>query len=61
MALTASMGVKLGPLVLLTLVKHFLERKAVTEVSQARDELLFDEVCVPKQGQSSADADTRLF
>ncbi|KAG8768394.1 hypothetical protein FRC12_005594 [Ceratobasidium sp. 428] len=37
------MGVKLGPIVLGTLFKHYLERHNVIRDSKARNELLFDE------------------
>ncbi|KAJ1305863.1 hypothetical protein OPQ81_010586 [Rhizoctonia solani] len=40
------MGVKLGPLVLGTLLKHYLERKNVIRDSKARNELLFDEAFI---------------
>ncbi|KAF8756499.1 Alpha beta-hydrolase [Rhizoctonia solani] len=40
------MGVKLGPLVLGTLLKHYLERHNVTRDSKARNELLFDEAFI---------------
>ncbi|CAE7140127.1 unnamed protein product [Rhizoctonia solani] len=46
MSLTTTMGVKLGPLVLGTLLKHYLERNSVTRDSKARNELLFDEAFI---------------
>ncbi|KAG8685205.1 hypothetical protein FRC11_010946 [Ceratobasidium sp. 423] len=46
MSLTTTMGVKLGPLVLGTLLKHYLERHNVTRDSKARNELLFDEAFI---------------
>ncbi|CAE6346975.1 unnamed protein product [Rhizoctonia solani] len=46
MSLTTTMGVKLGPLVLGTLFKHYLERHNVTRDSKARNELLFDEAFI---------------
>ncbi|KEP50818.1 putative lipase/esterase from carbohydrate esterase family CE10 protein [Rhizoctonia solani 123E] len=46
MSLTTTMGVKLGPLVLGTLLKHYLERNNVTRDSKARNELLFDEAFI---------------
>ncbi|CAE6468262.1 unnamed protein product [Rhizoctonia solani] len=46
MSLTTTMGVKLGPLVLGTLLKHYLERHNVTRESKARNELLFDEAFI---------------
>lgn len=44
MPLVSSISMRLGPLVLVTFLKHFLERKAVTQVSKARDEIFFDQV-----------------
>ena len=46
MSLTTTMGVKLGPIVLGTLFKHYLERHNVTRDSKARNELLFDEAFI---------------
>jgi hypothetical protein len=46
MPLTATMGVKLGPVMLGTLIKHYLERGTQTKHSKARDEFLFDEVWI---------------
>ncbi|KAG8932784.1 hypothetical protein FRC02_000553 [Tulasnella sp. 418] len=46
MSLTATMGAKLGPLVLATLVRHFLDRQVVTKDSKAREELLYDEAFI---------------
>ncbi|KAG9127908.1 hypothetical protein FRC07_007754 [Ceratobasidium sp. 392] len=40
------MGVKLGPIVLGTLLKHYLERHNVIRDSKARNELLFDEAFI---------------
>ncbi|KAG8705828.1 hypothetical protein FRC08_001419, partial [Ceratobasidium sp. 394] len=46
MSLTTTMGVKLGPIVLGTLFKHYLERHTVIRDSKARNELLFDEAFI---------------
>ncbi|KAG8695936.1 hypothetical protein FRC09_008847 [Ceratobasidium sp. 395] len=46
MSLTTTMGVKLGPIVLGTLFKHYLERHNVIRDSKARNELLFDEAFI---------------
>lgn len=46
MSLTTTMGVKIGPIVLGTLFKHYLERHNVTRDSKARNELLFDEAFI---------------
>lgn len=46
MSLTTTMGVKLGPILLGTLLKHYLERHNVTRDSKARNELLFDEAFI---------------
>lgn len=43
MPLAAGMGVRLGPLVFITALRHFLEKR-LPEASKARDELLYDEV-----------------
>jgi hypothetical protein len=40
------MGVKLGPIVLGTLLRHYLGRQNVTRDSKARNELLFDEAFI---------------
>ena len=42
--LLAGMSLQVPPLLLSTLVKHFLSRKKITADSKARDELLYDEV-----------------
>lgn len=39
------MGVKLGPLVFLTALRHFLDKR-VTAESKAREELLYDEAFI---------------
>ncbi|KAG9076322.1 hypothetical protein FRC06_009569, partial [Ceratobasidium sp. 370] len=48
MSLTTTMGVRIGPIVLATLLKHYLERHNVIRVrdSKARNELLFDEAFI---------------
>ncbi|KAG8955582.1 hypothetical protein FRC04_007573 [Tulasnella sp. 424] len=42
-SLTTSMGFKLGPIMLSTLITHFLNRELATKDSKAREELLYDE------------------
>lgn len=44
--LTVSAATQLGPLMLETVIKHYLKRKSVTKYSKAREELLFDEAFV---------------
>lgn len=41
--LTAQVGVKLGPIIIGTLIQHFLRREVATKDSKAREELLYDE------------------
>lgn len=43
MSLGAHVGIKLGPLILGTLIQHFLRRETATKDSKAREELLYDE------------------
>lgn len=45
-SLTTHMGMKLGPLILGTLLQHFLRRETATKDSKAREELLFDEAFI---------------
>lgn len=46
MPLTLGVAVKLGPILFLTALRHFLEKSGVTEPSgsKAKEELLYDEV-----------------
>lgn len=43
--LLAEVGLQVPPLLVSTLVKHFLSRKTITSDSKARDEFLYDQVC----------------
>ncbi|KAG9045790.1 hypothetical protein FS837_005652 [Tulasnella sp. UAMH 9824] len=45
-SLTTSMGFKLGPIMLSTLITHFLNRELATKDSKAREELLYDEAFI---------------
>jgi hypothetical protein len=42
-SLTTQMSFKLGPLIIGTLLQHFLRRERATKDSKAREELLYDE------------------
>lgn len=44
--LLAGMSLQVPPLLLGTLVKHYLARKKITADNKARDEFLYDEVCI---------------
>ena len=40
------MGFKLGPIIIGTLIQHFLRRELATKDSKAREELLYDEAFI---------------
>lgn len=45
-SLSTTMGFKLGPIMLSTLITHFLNRELATKDSKAREELLYDEAFI---------------